>query len=509
LALGEPLPVDRLHNLENLLGSYTYKEFDVIVNEAIANAVDAFRENSIASGKIDISLNKKNGDTAYLSFHNNAPPMNRNQFETKYHTVSFSFKEKGKGIGFAGVGAKIFLASKHGGEIITITGKGNDDFVASKMFRTKDDVRYITTKNYPLSKILPGKYIHKYGTTYMVKLSDYAYEYLKERLAGIVQFWWNYALLTRQIVIKIDGSNLVPWEPRGDKYRRTFAFKKSKIQVVYFISKDPVPEDMQHIVYAVYGKRINSRQLPLAIRIKQGFSTRVFCIVDTSILANQLVTNKEDFQKNFYTNTCRNAVEKNFWKFLEEMGLLDVDPSEPPQQMLKNELTNRLEELFKTKEFSKLNPFLTTRKSNTFSLDSNGEINVSGVPGESLGGDSVAASGNGSEPGPGKGTGYVKDENAEETAKLKERRSKGLHIIYESQLPTHKEEAEVSLQVGAVVIDINHPFYLLCKKNPVLKNFNDMRVVIEALIKFKNDEYEWNAKEALEIYRDLVHKIWR
>ena len=35
---GDLLPVDRVHNLENLAGMYEYNELDVLVNEAIANA---------------------------------------------------------------------------------------------------------------------------------------------------------------------------------------------------------------------------------------------------------------------------------------------------------------------------------------------------------------------------------------------------------------------------------------------------------------------------------------
>ena len=128
---GIPLPVDRLHNLENLLDMYEYNELDVLVNEAIANAVDAFREHSVKLGKIDITFTKKNSEVGYLTFHNNAPPMTEKQFygESGYHKVSFSAKQKGRGIGFAGVGAKLFLVSKQGGEIITITGKGKNDFM--------------------------------------------------------------------------------------------------------------------------------------------------------------------------------------------------------------------------------------------------------------------------------------------------------------------------------------------------------------------------------------------
>ena len=47
-----------------------------------------------------------------------------------------------------------------------------------------------------------------------------------------------------------------------------------------------------------------------------------------------------------------------------------------------------------------------------------------------------------------------------------------------------------------------------CKNNHVLGNFNEMRIVLEALIKYKNDELDWDVKKTLEEYRDLVHKIW-
>lgn len=507
---GEPLPVDRVHNLENLLDMYEYNELDVLVNEAIANAVDAFRDHSVKSCKIDISFDRKDSEFGYISFHNNAPPMTEKQFYGKhgYHEVSFSLREKGKGIGFAGVGAKIFLASKQGGEIITITGKGKNDFMASKMFRTEDDVRFMTTQNYSLKEILDDtKYTHNFGTLYRVRVTNYAYRYFKERLHGLIQFWWNYALQTKQMAVTIDGKPLSPWIPRGDKYKKTFTWKRQKIPAICFISKETIPEERQHIVYTVYGKRIYNQSLGFTIRLREDYSNRVFCIVDLSILADQLTANKENFKKSIYTNDCRHNVENNFWKFLEEMGLTTKDPTEPSQQMLKNELTNRLEELFRTKEFNELDPFLTPRKRKTPMLDTDGDIVVSEVPGDGLG-EGKGGKGRGRQHGPGDGTAYVEDEDGNEAAKMKERRSRGLHIIYDDGLQSHEEESVVSIQAGGIVIDTNHPFWLRCKKNHVLRNFNEMRVVIEALIKYKNDEVEWDAKETLERYRNLIHKTW-
>ena len=504
---GEPLPVDRVHNLENLLGMYEYNPLNVLVNEAIANAVDAFRENGIKSGKIDITLIRKNSEFGYISFHNNAPPMTEQQFFGKYHKVSFSFKEKGQGIGFAGVGAKIFLVSEDGGEIITVTGKGNRDFMASKMFRTIDDVKFKTTKKYPLKEILTiPNYVHRFGTTYSARLTNNGYNYYKERLSGLIQFWWNYALLSRQIKVTINGRDLSGWEPKGDKFKKNFKYKKYTIPTFCYISKEIIPQERLHMVFTVFGKRIYNHQINLA-RIKPDFAQRVFSIVDLSLLADQLTSNKENFKKSIYTNDCRHQVEKQFWNFLSEHGLTSSGITEPKNEMLKNELTRRLEDLFSTKEFSQLNPFLTTRNLKTPSQSKSGDTPVSELPGSSVGeGDGEGDSGD--KPGTDDGTAYVKDNEGRDLAKMKERKSKGLHIIYEDSLQKHEDEAIVSIDVGAVVIDTQHPFWLRCKANHTLSNFNEMRIVIEALMKYKNDEIEWDTKETLEKYRDLIHKTW-
>ena len=165
---GDSLPIDRVHTLENFLAMYEYNELDVLVNEAIANAVDAFRDHSIKPGTINITFSKKNNEIGYLSFHNNAPPMTKNQFYglDGYHKISVSSKQKGDGIGFAGVGAKLFLVSEQGGEIITVTGKAKNDFMASKMYKIPDDIKFKTTETYPLKEILEiPNYSHRFGTT--------------------------------------------------------------------------------------------------------------------------------------------------------------------------------------------------------------------------------------------------------------------------------------------------------------------------------------------------------
>ena len=57
------LPVDRLHVLEDLRDMYHFKDVDVLVCEAFANAVDIFLEDKIKNPKIEITLEKVDENT--------------------------------------------------------------------------------------------------------------------------------------------------------------------------------------------------------------------------------------------------------------------------------------------------------------------------------------------------------------------------------------------------------------------------------------------------------------
>ena len=69
--------------------------------------------------------------------------MGKEDFEN-YHTVSYSLKVKGEGIGSAGIGAKIFLGVENETEIITITGKNEKSLLISRMYRNGKKIKYDT-----------------------------------------------------------------------------------------------------------------------------------------------------------------------------------------------------------------------------------------------------------------------------------------------------------------------------------------------------------------------------
>src|SRR3989304_7280974 len=237
--MGEPLPIKLYETLVNLLGMYAYPHEEVLVLEAVANGIDA------GAKKIAITF-EKNQDKKFITFHNDGPPMKEEDFEN-YHTISLSSKTRGKSIGFAGVGAKIFLASPGGSEIITTTGQGASIF-ASRMYRKGKDVEYETSLKQPISEILGTKKIkHDFGTSYKEEITAKGYEFLKDNIIEILQFWFNYAITSKSLVLTVNGKIVSPWEPRGEKFKKIIQYKKEKIRCYFWISEEEIPEERRHI----------------------------------------------------------------------------------------------------------------------------------------------------------------------------------------------------------------------------------------------------------------------
>ena len=504
------LDVDRVHVLEDLLDMYHFRDEEVLVCEAFANAQDIFLEDKIKNPTIEINLDKTISG-GYITFHNNGTPMTKEQFK-KYHVIASSVKVKGGGIGFAGVGAKVFLASKVGGEIFTVSSDGKSNFMASRMLKTVDDVGMEEIDD--LSKIFGYDIKHKYGTTYRVRLNERGYIYFKENLKNIIQNWWDFALLKKQFTVIVNGEKVEPYNPK-EQFEKQFTFRGNKINCYCWISRFEIPEQRRHIVYSVHGKRILNETITQPIQLKEGVWSRVFCLVDVSHLAKYIRTDKESFQNHWETNQTKQAVQKFFIDFLKDQGLTSKDNTSKVQTTeIVNEFTQQLDRLLKTKDFKDLNPFLAPRKRMVPGPDGTGDIPISEVPGDGLGdGEKPVKPGPGTEAGTGDGTGFVEDEDGDTVGTLKERKSKGIRIIPTEEFPNEKEEAWVDLSQGAVVINILHPFYVTMQGSDrfgKFEKFNIHRVLIEALIKFKNDELKenWDPIKTLNMYRDLLHKTW-
>ena len=317
--MGKDLPFKHYETLHNLLKMYSREPEDVLVLEAVANGKDA------KAKKIDIKLTKEKEDY-FIVFHNDGLPMNKEDFEN-YHTVSYSLKVKREGIGFAGVGAKIFLGVESETEIITITGKDEKSLLVSRMYRNGKNIEYETNLEEPIPKSLHeiiknANVNHTYGTSYKVRLTAKGYIYLKEEIKRILQFWFNYAIISNMLQFTVDNIIVKPTNLSNEKFKKIVTYKGQKINCYFYISKEVIPEEQRHIVYTVFGKRIKNESGDFSYQIVEDMIKKVSCDADVSLLSEYLTTNKEDFNKNPKVNNVKIRIKETFQKFLKENNLM-------------------------------------------------------------------------------------------------------------------------------------------------------------------------------------------
>lgn len=500
--MAEPLSIKILETLKNLLDMYEYPNEEVLVLEAVANGIDA------KAKRIEISFDQ-NDSGHYVTFLNNGPPMNKADFEN-YHTISSSTKTKGEGIGFAGVGAKIFLAAWNKAEIVTVSGKDNKVLV-SRMFRRGDNVEYDSSLNgIPIKELLRNRRLnHKYGTSYRVKVSASGFEWLQNNIHEKLQFWFNFALLSKTLELTVNRKTVKPWQPTGKKIFKTISHKKQKIPCYIWISEKDIPEDERHIVYSVFGKRIKNESVDWANQIKGDASKRVSCMADVSVLAQQLVANKENFKKSIYTNSIRSIVKKAFFDELESRGFIfkheDVSTK---TNVVFNELTKRLDKILQNPDLKFLNPFSNPKIHYVTLRDEDGNITIKEVPGQqSITGENTGDGSDSSEISSGDdlGSGFFEDDDGE-SGITKTRKSKGISIIPED-FPDDPREGWLDMGNRAVVYNTGHPFSKSLENNPSLNEYNLTRVVIASLIKAKNDQTEMDAVTTFNYFEKILHDV--
>lgn len=90
--------VNLLHLLEDIRDSYALPIEEVIVTELIANALDS------GASRIEFFTRP---DEKFLRCVDNGRGMRRHELK-EYHNIASTTKERGRGIGFAGIGAKPF-----------------------------------------------------------------------------------------------------------------------------------------------------------------------------------------------------------------------------------------------------------------------------------------------------------------------------------------------------------------------------------------------------------------
>ena len=510
----KPISIKTLSTLQTLLDMYQYSKEEILLLEAIANGMDA------KATKIYIDLVKDNSGY-YITFLNNGPHMNNTEFEN-YHIISSSTKTKGDGIGFAGVGAKIFLAAWDKSQIVTITGK-DDKILASKMFRKDDDVLYDSTLNGASLKDITGKSVikHKEGTSYKVKISSDGYTWFKNNISKKLQFWFNDALVGKKLELFVDGKTISPWIPAGEKYTKKINYQNHIITCNIYICDIDIDEEQTHIIYSVFGKRIKNEPVKWLYQIKKDYSSKVICMADVSILAQNLMPNKEEFRKSNITSKIKSLVNTTFYNELKQHGLIfEYKEITQKTEVVYNELTKKLDKMLQTPDLKFLNPFSNPRTHYVTVKDDDGNITVREDSGkqqkDTASGDDLLEGLTTSRDdtpqqqttsGDQKGTSHYEDKSGDKPGKNKNKKTRGIYIIPEDY-PNDEREGWIDMNNRAVVYNTGHKFAKTFETNPSLRDFNLTRVVISSLIKAKNDQTDMDAVTTLQYFEKILHGIY-
>ena len=298
------MKIDALHALEDLVRIYD-SSAKMVFREATDNALD------ILATEIDIKIGKDSNGKYWISFEDNGSGMDKKTFDS-YHVIARSTKTYGKGIGFAGVGAKVYLAVGDFVRIFTETCCGNESW-SSEMYRKGNDLMHSTPKKSSRKKN---------GTYYKVLINYTDYLELQQSLEDWVLMFCNNALLNG-IKISVNGKSIKPWIPETSKTKSYIVTAENKkFSCKLHLCKNDLPNSKHNIEYHINNHFVKGRNSDYYDQVKPEFKKKWFVSVEASEIADFLKTDKSGFRGGWWK--YGDAIEKEIFKELQKLGLIST-----------------------------------------------------------------------------------------------------------------------------------------------------------------------------------------
>ena len=300
--------VDLLHLLEDLADAYPGELDETVLTEIIANALDS-RATMIA-----ISVDPA---AATLTVVDDGTGMRRADLR-RFHDVAASTKERGDGIGFAGVGIKLGLLLSD--RVVTETRRGAEHVATTWAMSTR--------KRAPWQWIDPPGMVGARGTAVRLQLSSalsplldrgYVESRLREHFEPLFDPYFDAILRPHYpdgLRFTIDGAMLarthddampsVPLELRLPRKRLASAFG--------YLARQPAPfaSERRGIAISTYGKVIKRGWDWLGVT--PATADRVSGLIEVPALSAALTLNKADFLR----SGPRGALYLSYRKALQE-----------------------------------------------------------------------------------------------------------------------------------------------------------------------------------------------
>jgi len=312
--------IDYSHFLDDIRDMYPFSIDEAILVELVANSLDA------KTGLIDIRVDP---DQSTFELTDTGNGMDRKGFEA-YHNFSTSFKRKGDGIGFAGLGAK--LALKIADRIVSETRSKNFWGASEWKFQRKGKTAH------PVWYDMDERTLVHSGTRVKVYLKSKAHSLLKPGEVHRIMLSHYLPLLTlsdfyeslrlyRRLTILINGEVVNPPATAPEKSKQLMLYSgKSRRPFAlarFELFSMPLPETEQGIAISTFGKIIRRDFL------RQYFKEmgRITGVIEVPELVECLTTSKCDFRKEgsagrrYYRFS--KVAQREFRRWLEELQIVE------------------------------------------------------------------------------------------------------------------------------------------------------------------------------------------
>lgn len=437
----------------DLRNQFPYDALTSFVVETFANSIDA------GATRIDIFVGND-----VIKIRDNGKGMNHSEF-IDYHNLASLAKTRGVSIGFAGIGAKIYLDKVY--YILTETKSRKFHKGSKWAFHGK-------TPKYTIVSV-QNKITHENGTYVEVKIKDskdiknLSVDYVK----SIIQTHYNAILLGYygQKRITVNNEVIQPFTPDSEniELNKPFTIKVGRNKVKGFLikSKNEINETFQGPQIIVHGKTV----MPWWFRQYPTYSGLFTGMFFADHLIHIITTSKSDFDRT--TNVWKKfnrEVGRVLGAWLDEIGAKAKLP-EPSKDLnsLSHEIENKINELLKQPQFSEIAKKLFQNlmlKSVTIRSDSGtlkgieqegGQL-VKGTLGKSDMGEGVPTS------GPDDNIGVVETDQGDLPIERIRRRAKGGIKISYIENPDELMEAWIDPSTQTITINQGHPSWKVAEK---------------------------------------------
>lgn len=433
--------------IQDLRDQYPYGPLSTLIIETFANSLDA------GATHIDICVDKDS-----YKIKDDGKGMTAYEFR-EYHNIASLTKLKGTGgIGFAGVGAKVYLDRAE----CIVTETKSKSFSGASIWRF--------TNGTPQWEVIhPKGFIPQTGTFVEIKLSSQDTEKITEGIVvRTLQEHYNSVLLGLYQVkeVRVNGKKIQPWKPKEIEEKHSFTLRIGghKVSGFFIKAKDQLPEEFQGISIVVYGKTVHKnewfKQFALSSEKITGAVVADYLIPIVNTSKTQLTRTSMLWKK------LHAKVSLEFSNWLEKIGAKLTPPEVSPDtdNMIRQLEKSINDVLIKTPELLDLanNIFQNIIRRSTIIKSATGPLTSTEVEGsQKISGTLVGPSHGGGVKtiGPEEGKGILEKESGDLKAeKVKRRMRSGIKIGFFNK-PDNLNEGWIDPASQTITINTGHPAY--------------------------------------------------